>query len=916
MILVKKNAILWIKMKEKLLFVTPHLSTGGLPQYLLCQIEYFLEKYNITVIEINNLTNDYVVQKNKIKQIVPIHTLPENKETIIDLINEISPNIIHFQEIPEFDLSSDILDKIFKTDRDYKIFATTHGSWTDPNNIKYHPDKYILVSEWSKKKFSELGIPTTIWEYPIPKVNANKKLAQEKLGFDSTYKHVLHVGLFTEGKNQGEIIEVAKLCKDEKIMFHFVGNNAGNFKEYWEPLFNNLPSNCIIHGEQTNTYDYYAASDLFYFPSKWELNPISLKEALAHNLKIITKNLHTYENYYDGRARYSTDDAITNKKILLDSLNEITDKKEDEVTIVLAHCNNLSRKNLLQRCLSAIDTDIILSSNYPVDAKIQESCDYTIYSKDNQILLASEYDEHNVIFNRWVLNQKTNEKEEYPMPFEHSYAVYNLIRQALVLANSLNKKKIHIVNYDVITNKNTLKEHYNILNTFDFKFYSNEGSGYRTNFFSGNIEPMLSYFNIFNFKKDFYSNFKMFELKTYEILNNMNFKINETDIDNNTLFDLEGVHHFSSFDIYEVDTIIQKPTIVCHFVDGPFVEIKGGQNIKYDVTFKDKKTNNIIYKTTIGRNNWARVSKKYFMDWEISLEQNGTKEIIPISYANKRVYIPIDSKSLGDSIAWMPYIKEFKEKHNCHVITTTFWNELFEKSYPDIEFNQPGKVIPNIYAKFTLGWFYNPDQEPMLPNAIPLQMSATNILGLTHTEKKPTIDFNPKERPIKEKYITIATHSTAALKFWLHPNGWDELTNFLNSKGYTVVNISKEGNDIKSAITPTDYNIQNIMNYIHHSEIFIGLGSGLSWLSWAINKQTVVIANFSDIHHEFTTNTIRIHNHNVCNSCWSNPNFVFDKGDWNWCPIHKNTPRQHECQKSITPQDVTLNLKLHTNLDI
>ena len=85
------------------------------------------------------------------------------------------------------------------------------------------------------------------------------------------------------------------------------------------------------------------------------------------------------------------------------------------------------------------------------------------------------------------------------MPFEHSYAVYNLIRQALVLANSLNKKKIHIVNYDVITNKNTLKEHYNILNTFDFKFYSNEGSGYRTNFFSGNIEPMLSYFNIFNF---------------------------------------------------------------------------------------------------------------------------------------------------------------------------------------------------------------------------------------------------------------------------------------------------------------------------------------------------------------------------------------------------------------------------------
>ena len=62
---------------------------------------------------------------------------------------------------------------------------------------------------------------------------------------------------------------------------------------------------------------------------------------------------------------------------------------------------------------------------------------------------------------------------------------------------------------------------------------------------------MLSYFNLFNTKKDFYSNFKMFEIKTYDILNKMNFKINETNADVSTLFDLEGVHYFSSFDIYD-----------------------------------------------------------------------------------------------------------------------------------------------------------------------------------------------------------------------------------------------------------------------------------------------------------------------------------------------------------------------------
>jgi hypothetical protein len=61
-------------MKEKLLFITPHLSTGGLPQYLLKQIEEFLPIYNIDVIEIANISPDYVVQKNKIQELVNIIT--------------------------------------------------------------------------------------------------------------------------------------------------------------------------------------------------------------------------------------------------------------------------------------------------------------------------------------------------------------------------------------------------------------------------------------------------------------------------------------------------------------------------------------------------------------------------------------------------------------------------------------------------------------------------------------------------------------------------------------------------------------------------------------------------------------------------------------------------------------------------
>jgi autotransporter strand-loop-strand O-heptosyltransferase len=74
-----------------------------------------------------------------------------------------------------------------------------------------------------------------------------------------------------------------------------------------------------------------------------------------------------------------------------------------------------------------------------------------------------------------------------------------------------------------------------------------------------------------------------------------------------------------------------------------------------------------------------------------------------------------------------------------------------------------------------------------------------------------------------------------------------------------------------------------------------------------------MIANFSEDGHEFTENTTRITNKSVCNSCWNNPNFKFDKGDWFWCPVNKGTPRQFECQRSITPSMVLQKIKEYTN---
>jgi len=307
-------------MKKKLLYIAPHLSTGGQPQYLYKQVKEFINYFNIEVVEINNSGGDaFVVQKNRIKSLAIVHTLGDDKSKILDIIDKYQPDIIHFQEIPQFDLPTNILDVIFRKDRPYFIVATTHGSFTNPNEIVYHPDRYVLVSKWSKQRFKDTGVDLQLWEYPIEDYTFDKEAAQKKLGFESDWKHVLNVGLFAPGKNQGEIFEIARQLEKYKIKFHFVGNQAGNFEHYWLPLMKNKPDNCIIWGERNDVDTFYAASDMFYFSSKLELNPLSVKEALSYKLPSIFRKLHTYLDTYDDNplVTYIDDDTYKTKNQIL-----------------------------------------------------------------------------------------------------------------------------------------------------------------------------------------------------------------------------------------------------------------------------------------------------------------------------------------------------------------------------------------------------------------------------------------------------------------------------------------------------------------------------------------------------------------------------------------------------------------------
>jgi autotransporter strand-loop-strand O-heptosyltransferase len=343
--------------------------------------------------------------------------------------------------------------------------------------------------------------------------------------------------------------------------------------------------------------------------------------------------------------------------------------------------------------------------------------------------------------------------------------------------------------------------------------------------------------------------------------------------------------------------------ITWYHVDGFQLELTTPTEYEFDVQIYDN--DGLIYETKLKNNMYSKLSRKYFNGIRYVISYNGsTIKDETISFENKRVLIAFDSSSLGDTISWVPYCEEFGKKHNCEVVVSTFKNFLFEESYPNIKFVKPGSVVNNIHGMFKVGWFYDNNLEPEYPAAIPLQKAITNILGLPFQEIQSNVYFEPKERPIQDKYVCIATNSTAGCKLWNYPNGWVALAHYLINEGYKVINISQGGDKVDGVQNLKDDSMLNTMNTIYHSEFVIGLSSGLSWLSWSLGKQVVMISNFTEPNHEFTLNCIRITNPEVCNGCWNNPMFKFDKGDWYWCPEHKGTERQFECHKSITPEMV------------
>ena len=352
--------------------------------------------------------------------------------------------------------------------------------------------------------------------------------------------------------------------------------------------------------------------------------------------------------------------------------------------------------------------------------------------------------------------------------------------------------------------------------------------------------------------------------------------------------------------------MIERLSLNMNFVCNPFVELIGNSKDEFKVEFVDG--DKVLHSSTIKCNMWTKSYKSYYIDWIIRITNITKNQVIynqKIDLADKKVYISFESKSLGDTLSWFPYVEEFRKKHKCQLIVSTFLNELFEPQYPQIQFVNPGQVVSNIYAQYRLGWFYENDEfnknlHPCDFKNGPLQKTASDILGLDYKEIKPKLTLKNIE---KKKKVGIGFHSTAQSKYWNNDKGWQEVVDYLTSLGYECVIYSKEengymGNYFPKGVTKFSGKLTEVIDDLQTCQFFIGIGSGLSWLAWSCELPVVLISGFSKRFTETATNTFRVINESVCNGCF-NTNRL-DSSDWNWCPKHKNTSKQFECSKNIT----------------
>ncbi len=377
----------------------------------------------------------------------------------------------------------------------------------------------------------------------------------------------------------------------------------------------------------------------------------------------------------------------------------------------------------------------------------------------------------------------------------------------------------------------------------------------------------------------------------------------------------------------ELPTQLGAKGIRFDFNQGARVVLPNREAGAWRVRLSDLDTGNILFENE-NKGAFVASAKRYYVRfgldiWELDEAQNATPVLTHVYDARGReVLIQFPIGTLGDTMGWFPYAARFAER-GAHVTCAMsgLIIPLLRDAYPHIRFVTHEEMVEQdlaarAYATYSLGLFFDDKDNIFQPTDfrhVGLHRTAGYILGVDPREEPARLVLPDESRPLAEPYVCISVQSSTQCKYWNNPRGWREVVGFLKEHGFRVVCIDQKPmhggglvwNHIPHGVEDEtgDKPLVERARWLRHAAFFVGLSSGLSWLAWAAGAPAVLISGFTHPTNEFDT-PFRVINWHACNSCWNDPKIRFDHHDFMWCARHAGTPRQFECTRLITSEQV------------
>ncbi|MCQ2397122.1 MAG: autotransporter strand-loop-strand O-heptosyltransferase [Lentisphaeria bacterium] len=340
----------------------------------------------------------------------------------------------------------------------------------------------------------------------------------------------------------------------------------------------------------------------------------------------------------------------------------------------------------------------------------------------------------------------------------------------------------------------------------------------------------------------------------------------------------------------------------------------------YLIKIFDQNSGLMLWQAEMKSGQTAIGQKKFLIRYRLEIHRDGQMIFAhDFDLKGRKVYAVIPDGGLGDNLAWLPIVEEFRKTTGANVtcVIGEWIIKLCGDLYPALTFIPVDEhpLLHQAYACYFCGIFdaEHLDWRPIEHQKLGMQGSVESILGLPIGVAHKCRLHTGCPRPFPEPYVCISSMGTNPCKCWNYDGGWNQVIRFLKACGYRVLDIDRDSELFfagKRYAIPTEaedftgrYPIQERIDLLEHADFFIGLPSGLSWLAWELDKPVVIIAGFTLEGSEFPT-PYRVTNFLACHGCWNDSRCFFDQKVPVWCPRHVGTPREIECTRAVTTKMV------------